>query len=448
MKKYRRLSEGLEAANQVKNSAMDAQNHVKHGASSKNRLISRGNFVNANLKQYWFLLVLGCFLTYGCFNNIPKATSFYGLPVIDLTKEYPEKDFFVGDDHIEHVLLETTNEVLVDERFFVKYVSENRIVGFNFERGDIFVFGADGKIISSFNHTGNSGIDYIRIHTLVFDESRKEIFVSDGYNRRLVVYSEDGKFLRQLNYPDNIYIGLDNLFNYDDQTLLAYNRPQQRFDADDVNQKMPYVFLSKEDGSVVSRIDLSFPVRIADDRHREISPDHGSRVFSVATNNIVKHGQEFIIADRSSDTIYLLTQDKNLTPLFVRTPSVFDTDRVIYLSVHFKTDRYIFFGTSSYDFTRVVERFREGQPYGHLFTTRNLVFDLQTGQIFSAVRSPRFTYIVDAPINTNVRWFSAGRLIDLLEEGSLDGRKLKEIAEAIMEEEEEVNPVVEIAIIR
>ena len=139
--------------------------------------------MNVNLKLYWLLLVLGCFLTYGCFNNIPKTTSCNGLPVIDLTKEYPEKDFYVGDDYIEHVLLETTNEVLVDERFLVKYVSENRIVGFNF----------------------------------------------------LVVYSEDGKFLRQLNNPENFYIGLGNLFNYDAQTLLVYNRHQQRFDVEDVN---------------------------------------------------------------------------------------------------------------------------------------------------------------------------------------------------------------------
>ena len=396
----------------------------------------------ANLKQCWILLVLGCFFPYGCSTS---TTSFNGLPVVDLTKEYPEKDFLVGDDYIEHILLETTNEVLVDKHFFIKYASENRIVGYNWEKGDIFVFDADGKVISSFNHTGNSGIDYIKIHTLVFDENRNEIFVDDAARRRLVVYSEDGRFLRQLNYPEQLYAGLDNLFNYNDQTLLAYNRRVHNLDTDDINQIMPYVFLSKEDGSVVSRVDLSFPVRISEDRQTEISPEHGSRVYSVSTNNIVKYGQEFVIADRSSDTVYLLTQDKKLTPLFVRTPSVFDTDRVIYLSVHFKTDRYIFFGTASYDFTRVVERLREGHPYGHLFTTRSLAFDMQTGQIFSSVRSPRHNYLVDAPKNIAVNWFHADWLIDWLEEGRLDGRKLKQIAEAIAQEKEEVNPVVEIA---
>jgi len=44
MKKYRILGEELEAANQVKNSAVEAENHVKHGARSKS-LTSRGNFL-------------------------------------------------------------------------------------------------------------------------------------------------------------------------------------------------------------------------------------------------------------------------------------------------------------------------------------------------------------------------------------------------------------------
>ena len=214
-------------------------------------------------------------------------------------------------------------------------------------------------------------------------------------------------------------------------------------DADEINQKTPYVFLSKEDGSVVSRVDVSFPKRIPEDRHyTEIENGRGRQTFSVSTTNLIKQGQEFIIADRSSDTIYLLTQDKKLTPLFVRTPSVFDTKKIIYLSVHFKTDRYIYFGTSSYDFTKVVERLKAGEAYGHLFTSRSLVYDLHTGEIFTPVRSPR-SFVGDVPENTMVHWYSADRLIGMLESGHFrDESKLKEIAQAIKEEKEEVNPVV------
>jgi hypothetical protein len=333
----------------------------------------------------------------------------------------------------------------VDERFFINYVSDKRIVGNNWERGDIFIFDGDGKVISFFNHKGNSGIDYRHISALVFDERRKELFVLDAASNRCAVYSEDGKFLRQLNFPDSSSIAFNGLYNFDEKTLLAYNRHLPRWDADGINQRMPYVFLSKEDASVVSRVDLTFSERISDET-RHIDTNQGMRrVFSVGTNNIVKYGQEFIIADRSSDTVYLLTQDKKITPLFVRTPSVFDTDKIIYLSVHFRTDRYVFFGTSSYDFTQVRARIIDGQSFEHLFTTNSFAYDLHTGQIFTPVHSPRFAYMVDAPENTNVRWFSAGRLLDWLEEGRLDGRKLKQIAQAISEEKDEVNPVIEIA---
>ena len=49
------LSEELEAANQIKNSAVEAENHVKHGACSKS-LMSRGNFLIR--KSCFALLVL------------------------------------------------------------------------------------------------------------------------------------------------------------------------------------------------------------------------------------------------------------------------------------------------------------------------------------------------------------------------------------------------------
>jgi len=392
------------------------------------------------MRQFCFLSVVACCLfSHGCFNNNPKAHQ--SLPIVDLTKKYPEKDFLVDDDNIEYIPLETTNEALADEYFFIKYVSNDRIVAINGMRGDIFVFDREGKVVSFFNHKGNSGIDYYSISSLVFDENRKEIFVSDHKNQCLV-YSEEGKFLRQFYHPVNSDIGYDNLYNFDNQTLFAYNRHSKRRDADEINQVKPYVFLSKEDGSVISRLDVSFPERIPDDNRQILGTNNEMvQVFTVATTNIVESGQEFIITDRSSDTVYFLTQEKKLTPLFVRTPSVFDTKRVIYLSVKNKIDSYIFFSSCSYDFTKIKERLKEGLPYSHLFTTNNFVFDMQTGEIFTPVHFLDTHLYASAPANTVIRSFKADRLTDWLEEGRLEGRKIKQVAQVLKEED---NPVVEI----
>ena len=67
MKNCRSLSGVLEAANQVKNSVMEAENHVKHVARSKSHT-SRGNF----LKYACFALLTSCIMFVGCGDDDPE----------------------------------------------------------------------------------------------------------------------------------------------------------------------------------------------------------------------------------------------------------------------------------------------------------------------------------------------------------------------------------------
>lgn len=397
-----------------------------------------------------YLFSLLCFASYSfmqdSFNTKPKA--YQDPPIIDLTINYPERNIFV-DKYVvdwDFIPLKTTTDVLDDRYFRIVFASYNRIVGYNSEKGDIFIFDMDGKLISSFNHQGNSEIGYLDITSLVYDENRKEIFVSDAKNNQCLVYSENGKFLRQFYYPKNSHCGKD-MFNFDDQTLLGYVSyfPYgDQMDVVEINQKKPYLFLSKEDGSIVSRLDILFPKRIPVSGHViEMDSGLGSQKLNMPTNNIDKNGQNFIICDRSSDTIYLLTQDKKLTPLFVRTPSVFDTKKVIYLSVVFNTDKFVVFSTSFYDFTQARERIRAGQSYGHIFTTNMFAYDIETGQISKPINFPR-SLTADKPFNTCVLCWANSRFIDLLIESRfINERKFKQISQTI-KDDEEVNSVVQI----
>ena len=399
------------------------------------------------MKQIWIFTVLACcFVLCVSFDTNPNKTSFDGPPAVDLTKDYPAKEFFASEDDVEYVILETTTEALTGDRFTLTYVSDSRIVGYNSEIRDIFIFDGNGKMMSSFNHTIPS--DYDRnnstISSLVFDESRKEVFIVDIANRACLVYSEDGTIARQLKFPDNYWNSSNKLYNLDDQTLLAYHGYRPRSGVDEIYEEyqiIPYLFLSKEDGSVVSNVEISLPERIPENMHYRGGG-------SVSTNNMFRYGQDFVIADRSSDTVYLLRRDKRLDPLFVRTPSVFDSTLIVYLSISFKTDRSLFFGISSYDFTKMEERLAEGHQYGHIFTSRSLVYDLHTGQMFTVIHSPRFNASIDSPENTGIRWFSAARLISWLEEGRLDGEKLKQTAQIIKDGQRESHLVVEITKIR
>ena len=383
----------------------------------------------------WFLLVMtGCLFLCGCVNTNSKVASSQDIPIIDLTKNYPEKEFVADDADKEYIPLETTDEVLADAGFRIEYVSEQHIVGTNMSRGDIFIFDRNGKVVSYFNNKGGSNNEYTSLSSMVFDEKAQEIFVADIQNKnRCLVYATDGKYVRQFNYPDSSSIS--KIYDFDEHTLLAYNEHRQDYNAEDINQKMPYVFLSKKDGSVVSRLDLSFPKRNSD---RPII-DLGGGVIApvrISTTYNVKFGQEYIIADKSSDTIFLLTQGKKLTPLFVRTPTVLDENQLTIISVDFKTDTYLFLNTFTYDWNDIRAQISNGRILS--LPSKNFAYDLHTGQIFSVSDGP--SGINDAPANTAVRSISAYRLLDDLENGKLEG-KIKQVAQTIDWDD---NPVVEI----
>ena len=156
------------------------------------------------------------------------------------------------------------------------------------------------------------------------------------------------------------------------------------------------------------------------------------------SNVIFKNGMELIIADDSSDSVFLLTKDKTLTPLFVRTPSV--SEEKYFISISFKTDRYLFFYSLSlppfYDWSEILAKEMKMLPTK--YPIEKYVYDLQTGEFGSVDRE--FFHIKDAPEKTAVRMYMAEQLIESHASGELDGF-LKEIAQKLSPTD---NPVIEI----
>ena len=395
------------------------------------------------MKTKIFIGVCTCFLLCGCVNNNQKETTLLNqeIPVIDLTKDYPEKEFIANETDKEYIPLETTNDVLIDRYFSIDYVSDKRIVGRNVMRGDIFIFDGNGKVVSFFNHKGGSNNEYTYPEAVVFDEKAKEIFVSDiSQKNRCLVYSENGKYLRQFNYQNSSRFKI--FYDFDAQTLLAYlayDEHRQKFSMDNINQKTPYIFLSKKDGSVVSRLDdLSFTKRLSNIREFYLGEGR-LNLMMIGISNNMQYGQEFMIADMSSDTVFVLTQDKKLTPLFVRTPSVFaDENKLTTLVVHFKTDNYLFFSTLTYDWDEINARINRRQ-FNFTFPRKEFAYDLRTGQVYH-VKEMFSVGTVDVYGKAAVNLINADNLIDRLEEGTLEG-KLKQVAQKIDADD---NPVVEI----
>jgi hypothetical protein len=125
-----------------------------------------------------------------------------------------------------------------------------------------------------------------------------------------------------------------------------------------------------------------------------------------------------------------------MTPLFFRTPSVFDEKRLVVMSVYLKTDKYLFFSTFTYNWDEIIALIEKGQQ--PKLNEDYFAYELHTSRVFSVEKGP--SSIKDAPVNTAVRRWFADVLVEDLENGKLDG-KLKKIAQTLNEED---NPVVEI----
>ena len=263
------------------------------------------------------------------------------LPIIDLSKNYPKKEIILQDiADVEYVSLETTDDVLLcgsstGDFSVLFHVSDQYICTYELFRGEIFIFNRSGKIVHHFNRKGQSGREYTSIMNVIFDEKNEEIFVCTHY-QSILVYTPNGEYKRTLK-PIKKY----EAYNFDDETLLVFDEVV----ANTTPQKNPYHLISKKDGSTVDVFDITLPKRYSN--VFEIEPGHQIKVSS---SNRRYYGNDFVIADMSSDTIFLLTQNKELTPLLARKPSVHASEpRKIWTNI-LTTDKFILIGLLTLDF--------------------------------------------------------------------------------------------------
>lgn len=285
------------------------------------------------------LLVMGCFF-------VKAESKTDKLPVIDFSKQYPKKELLLQDiADISYVPLETTDDVLLSNRAVLSCVTDNYILVHEFTRGDVFLFDRAGKIISHFSHKGQSGQEYPWIGSAgtILDEKNKEIYVC---SRSIQVYSLTGEYKRTLKINT---LDVDRkVFNFNDEALLVYDDVVIEPNFTHKTKKSPYRLISKKDGSDIEKLDLFFPVRYSN--RMALQDDKGWRPVVIWSEDNKFYGRDFMIADMSSDTLLLLTQDKKLTPILSRKPSVHDTDPKLVWQTYLTTDRFVIIGAWALDF--------------------------------------------------------------------------------------------------
>jgi len=347
---------------------------------------------------------------------------------IDVSQKYPEREVFLQDiAKVEYIPLETNDNTLVSVSRTV-YVSDNYIVIINIREGDILIFDGKGKSKFSFNNRGQSGTEYINLSSIAFDEKAKEIFVSNSFaaEPKFLVYSEDGKFKRSLPYPPNF--APSDIYSFNEKTLLVY-------DTYGLNQdnysKNPYLLIDKNDGSIVDTLDIHLPVRVSNRVILEVEIDgqKGVMPMTLSISNNRSYGNNFLISDWSSDTIFRLTPQKELQPVIIRQPSVYKSDHKMVISNELITDKYMFFTKAVFDF--------EAAQKSRTFPTMSLMYDFQTRQLSEyklinkdyETRSVGFEASI-TPENTGVYKLDVFRLFDADKAGQLKG-ELKQLLKVL-----------------
>jgi len=352
------------------------------------------------------------------------------LPVIDFSKNYPTKDIRLQDiADTEYIPLETTSDILLSDNAELSFVSDNYILVCEPLLGDIFVFNRTGKIYSHFNHKGQSGQEYPWIRYAIFDEINEEIFVC---NQSIQVYSLSGKYKRTLKI--NTLQNESVVYNYDNESLLMYDDVIIDSGFEHKTKKKPYRLMSKKDGSLISLLNFHFPKRYSS---RILQKDgKNERAIQMYFPSNVYYGHDFMIADISSDTLYMLTQNKKITPLLVRKPSVHASEPRKVWTTLLTTDKFMIIGAVVLDFTSKGGKFPAW------------IYEFKTGKIYkediSDSESERGIWrIISSPAtakNMTAQLVQAPSIINAYKRKQLNG-KVEKFIKTLREDD---NPVLRI----
>jgi hypothetical protein len=360
----------------------------------------------------------------GCGGNKQPADELITVDVT--TTNYPKKELILQDFmDVEYIPLETNDEFI--NQGFVQAIGKEIILVINRNQdGDIFVYDKTGKALRKINRKGQSGEEYVSLYSITLDESNDEMFVNDILGQKIVVYDLYGNFKRSLTNKKGIeFIFYEEIFNYNKDNLICYDK---------YNEAIPFVLVSKQDGSITKGIKIPFKKKISLEKILD-----NVMVGPGPYCSIIPFKGNWILSELSCDTVYTFLLDYSLSPFIVRTPSVQSMDPEVVLLLRFFSDRYYFmeaienvfninsrsgFSKFFFMYDKQEKNFWKYTVYNGDYTTKK--------EIYLNWLRP-----VDHEIES---WQSleAHQLVESYKKGELKG-KLKEIAATLNEES---NPVI------
>ena len=360
------------------------------------------------------ICTIACFFFFGCTPRNQHNDS--DLIHINVGRSFPVKEINLADiARIEFVQLETHDDFLF--RGNPHLITENKIIFGDWE-GDILVFSRDGTPYSRFNRRGGGPEEFDQMRTVMFNEESNEIFVVAV--NRIMVYSLNGEFRRAIPLLEGASLFDAVIVSFNAELFLIY-------DGNDV-YPAPFSLISKYDGSVVETIDVPIGEPLED----RISMTQGERnlIFVPWRSRIILHNDGFLLNNYSTDTLFLLSPNKELTPFLVRTPEL-HANPAITIDGFIEAGDYQIIHTTRYQIQdmRIPEFYlMRNRTTGSVYTQRFIFDEFRGKEVTLSFHTIRPTQ------NSRIGLVSLDltELQDANDEGRLSGR-LQEIVESSYE---------------
>lgn len=344
------------------------------------------------------------------------------LPCIDLAKQYGVKEIALQDiAKVSYVSFDTDTNYLLPE-WLPECITPNYIVFKNNNLGSVLLFDHSGKIAHIIRRQGQGPEEYVRLRLVTLDESKKELYCFLSYDKIIKVYTLDGAYVKTLLNKNDDF--MDIMYVYNDSLLLCWNQ--------NISGNSNYYFLSRHDTMQFQDI-LTIPAENRISRDIIKLGYRSGRLQEAPVNPIVFQNGRYLIADPSNDTIFRLTEQHTLEPVFTRTPPIRSQQPYVALDYGLESKDYIFITAVELQYDFDTQQGVTQTPY---------LMEKKTGKIYRT-----HVYNRDYPDDPDyfctayylvsghlVQYYTAEKLLEALENNELSG-ELKEIASGLNEED-------------
>jgi len=159
-----------------------------------------------NLKLlFYYVLIISCQS-----HNISNENKYFNLLEVSKTSSVKLSD--LGFVDIEYVPLETSEASMIsafDIVFFHDYASNKLIAGTDYflfkNRNKIFKFRNNGTFVKTIDPVGRGPNEILNISDLDISKNNQNIYLLSSWQKKFIVYSKEGDFLRTFNIPVYVY---------------------------------------------------------------------------------------------------------------------------------------------------------------------------------------------------------------------------------------------------